>query len=249
MSAIAAAWRRLPWWVEPVTVASVLTVFGVYSFTVVLLFDGGYREYLSPFYSPEVGLPGWVPDFITAPMFVLWIPLGLRATCYYYRKAYYQAFFWDPPDCLSDAQKHDHRIRGESYRGERAVFVLNNVHRYFLYGSFVILAFLWYDTYLTFFTQEGFQIRAGSLIWLANVVLLSLYSISCHSMRHLIGGRKDCFTCIRGGGARRRAYNGVSRLTARHPHFAWFSLVSVLLADVYLRLIAAGIIPDLPIIG
>lgn len=249
MASISAAWKRLPWWVEPMTVAAVLIIFGVYSFTVILLYDGEYREYLSPFYSPQVGLPEWVPGFITAPMFVLWIPLGFRATCYYYRKAYYRAFFWDPPACLAGAQKREPRSP-ESYRGERALFVINNVHRYFLYGSWVILAFLWYDTVLTFFPPEGgFQVKVGSLIWLANVVLLSMYSFSCHSMRHVVGGNKDCYTCIRGGNARRRLYNAVSRQNAHHPTWAWLSLFSVLFTDIYLRLIAAGVIPDLTIIG
>ena len=65
-----------------------LTAFGIYSLTIVLLFPGTYEEYISPFYSPPLGRPEWLPWFITAPMFVLWIPLGFRATCYYYRKAY-----------------------------------------------------------------------------------------------------------------------------------------------------------------
>ena len=122
-----------------------------------------------------------MPWFITAPMFVLWIPLGFRATCYYYRKAYYRAFFWDPPACLASAQEKEPR-KAENYRGERAVFVINNVHRYFLYASLVVVAFLWYDTVLTFFPEGSFAIRVGSLIWLVNVVLISAYTFSCHSL-------------------------------------------------------------------
>lgn len=248
MSSIAAAWKRLPWWVEPMTVASVLIVFGVYSLTIVLLYNGQYENYLSPFYSPPVPHPSWLPGFITAPLFVLWIPLGFRATCYYYRKAYYRAFFWDPPACQSTAQQREPRS-AESYRGERAIFVLNNVHRYFLYASFVVIAFLWYDAVLTFLPGGTFAIHVGSLIWLANVVLLTTYTVSCHSMRHLIGGRLDCYSCVRGGNARRRAYNWVSVLNGRHAMWAWVSLVFLLVTDVYLRLIAAGVIPDLTIIG
>jgi hypothetical protein len=189
-----------------------------------------------------------MPAFITAPMFIIWMPLGFRATCYYYRKAYYRAFFWDPPACQAGAQAREPR-KPENYRGERALFVLNNVHRYFLYASFVVLAFLWYDTVLTFFPGGSFAIKVGSIIWLVNVVLLSTYSLSCHSLRHIIGGNKDCYSCIRGGNARRKLYNGVSRLNLRHPQWAWFSLFSVLLTDVYFRLIQAGVIPDLTILG
>lgn len=232
------------------TVVAVLTTFGVYSLTVVLLFPGRYEEfpqYLSPFYSPPVGRPDWLPGFITAPLFVLWIPLGFRATCYYYRKSYYRAFFWDPPACSSKAQQLE--PRGETYRGERSLFVWNNVHRYFLYASFVVIAFLWYDTVLTFMPEGSFGVTLGSIIWLVNVMLLTTYSLSCHSLRHLVGGKMDCYSCVRGGNTRRKAYNWVSFLNGRHAMWAWLSLFSVLFTDVYLRLIAAGVIPDLTIIG
>ena len=230
------------------SIVFVLTAFGIYSLTIVLIYPGEYQNYISPFYSPPIPRPDWLPGFITAPLFILWIPLGFRATCYYYRKAYFRAFFWDPPACSAGAQKKEPRS-AENYRGERALFVLNNVHRYFLYASFVIIAFLWYDAILTFFPGGGFGVKLGSLIFLINVILVSIYTLSCHSLRHLIGGNKDCYTCIRGGNARRKLYNGVTRLNLRHPQWAWISLFTLLAADVYFRLIAAGIIPDLTIIG
>ena len=247
MAGLTAVARKLPWWLEPMTVVVVLTAFGIYSLTIVLLYPGSYQEYLSPFYSPPVGRPDWLPGFVTAPLFVLWIPLGFRATCYYYRKAYYRAFFWDPPACSSRAQQLE--PRGESYRGERGLFLLNNLHRYFLYASFVVIAFLWYDAVLTFFPDGGFGIKVGSLIWLTNVVLLTTYTLSCHSLRHLVGGKMDCYSCVKGGNARRKAYNWISFLNGRHATWAWISLIFLLITDVYLRLIAAGIIPDLTIIG
>jgi hypothetical protein len=251
LSAISSAWRRLPWWVEPVAIVVALTAFGLYSLVVVGTQTGEYREYLSPFFSPPLPRPDWIPGFITAPMFVLWIPLGFRATCYYYRKAYYRSFFWDPPACRVEAQEHDRPWSDNpaGYKGERALFMLNNVHRYFLYGSLVVVVFLWYDTIFTFFPGGSFGVKVGSLLWLANVVLVSAYTFSCHSLRHLIGGNKDCYTCLRGGNARRRVYNGVTKLNLRHPQWAWFSMISLLLTDVYFRLISAGVIPDLTIIG
>jgi hypothetical protein len=230
------------------SIVFVLTAFGIYSLTIVLLYPGEYRDYISPFYSPPIPRPDWLPGFITAPLFILWIPLGFRATCYYYRKAYYRAFFWDPPACSAGAQEREPRS-AENYRGERALFVLNNVHRYFLYASFVVVVFLWYDAILTFFPGGSFGVKVGSLIFLINVIMVSAYTFSCHSLRHLIGGNKDCYTCLRAGSARRKLYNGVTRLNLRHPQWAWISLFTLLAADVYFRLIAAGIIPDLTIIG
>lgn len=241
MASLVAATKRLPWWVGPVTVTVVLTLFGAYSLIVALfLQESQFQDYLlSPFYSPRVGTPfAW----LSPAVFVLWIPLGFRATCYYYRKAYYRAFFWDPPACQSKAQERE--WRGHDYNGERALFVLNNIHRYFLYGSIIVVAFLWYEAVVSFFPGGGLGMTAGSLILLVNVVLLSLYTFSCHSFRHLVGGNQDCFTCVRGGNFRRNAHKQVSILNARHALWAWLSLFSVLIADVYIRMLLAGWITD-----
>jgi hypothetical protein len=78
-----------------------------------------------------------------------------------------------------------------------------------------------------------------------NVVLLTLYTFSCHSLRHLAGGAVDCFSCSASGRARRRLWRGVSALNERHGLFAWFSLVSVGLADLYVRELACGAIRDI----
>lgn len=256
MASIASATKKLPWWAGPITVSTVLVLFGLYSMIIVFTQpDGSSGILLSPFYSPQVGLPGWMPGFVTAPMLVLWIPLGFRATCYYYRKAYYRSFFWDPPNCSETAQKHEPR---KEYNGERALFVLNNIHRYFLYASIIVVAFLWYEAALAFFPGGSFGITVGTLILLINIVLVSAYTFSCHSFRHLVGGNKDCNSCVNGrpsssgGGAvrrfRRKTYNGVSRINKSHASWAWYSLFSLLIADIYIRLLQAGVITDLQIL-
>ena len=238
--------QRLPWWAGPITVTTVLTGFGIYVMVMILFFERGeYANYLSPFYSPPVPSP--LPDWLSPAIFVLWIPLGFRATCYYYRKAYYRAFFWDPPACSSKAQQREPRS-AENYRGERNLFVWNNVHRYFLYGSFVVLAFLTLDTVRAFLPDGSFGITVGSLIFLVNVALLWLYSLSCHSLRHLIGGRVDCYSCVTGGRARLKTYSWLSVLNRQHGLWAWLSLFSVLLADIYVRLLLGDAITDLRIL-
>ncbi len=257
MASITAATKKLPWWAGPITVATALTLFGIYSMVIVFFFpDGeGGQALLSPFYSPPVGVPGWMPGFITAPMLVLWIPLGFRATCYYYRKAYYRAFFWDPPNCSETAQSKEPR---SDYNGEKALFILNNIHRYFLYASIMVVAFLWYEAAVSFFPGGTFGITVGTLILLINIVLVSAYTFSCHSFRHLVGGNKDCYSCVSGrpssggGGAvrslRRKTYNGVSRINQSHAKWAWYSLFSLLIADIYIRLLQAGVITDFQIL-
>lgn len=252
MASITAAIRRpinqLPWWVGPVTVTAVLTGFGIYVGVTILFFATSYYDpYLSPFYSPPVYSP--LPEWISPAIFVLWLPLGFRATCYYYRKAYYRAFFWDPPACSSKAQQREPRSV-ENYQGERNFFVWNNVHRYFMYGSIVLLVFLSIDTVRAFLPMgpdgtRDFAIRVGSLIFLVNVTLLWMYSLSCHSLRHVVGGKVDCYSCVRGGNARRKAYGWLTRLNIQHALWAWLSLFSLLITDVYIRLLLAGVIPDL----
>src|SRR5947209_17665659 len=95
--------RRDRWWAAPALTAAGLTAFGIYSIVVAAmgkdyLYTGGGTRYLSPFYSPDLKSFGLHISF-TYAFFVIWVPLGFRLTCYYYRKAYYRAFFVTPPAC------------------------------------------------------------------------------------------------------------------------------------------------------
>jgi hypothetical protein len=241
--------RRDAWWVEPLTVVLVLGSFGVYGFWAALQNAHYYvAPYLSPFYSPclaancdHVTLPIVGSWWNLSPAFlILWAPLGFRATCYYYRKAYYRSFFWAPPACaVPDAAS---RYTGEN----RLPFLLQNIHRYFFWASLVVLAFLWWDVLLAFrFPGTGFGVGVGTLVLLANVVLLSLYTFSCHSCRYLAGGYLDTFVKAP---LRYRLWRIANRLNERHALFAWVSLFGVALADLYIRLVSMGVIQDLRLI-
>ena len=232
--------RRDAWWVELIPVVLVLGGFGVYATW--RAFEGAYYEwgpYLSPFYSPLIDPHHrWWP--FSPALLILGAPLGFRATCYYYRKAYYRAFFLDPPACaVGEARRH-------RYRGEAAFpFILQNLHRYFLYLALIFLIILWYDAVKAFWFQGHFGIGVGSLVLLANIVLLSFYTLSCHSLRHIVGGKVDCFSCVTFGKARHSSWRLTSYLNEHHMLFAWLSLSSVGLADLYIRLVATGAIVDL----
>ncbi len=230
-------------------VAFGFVAFGIYALVVAALgADYLYTEegahYLSPFYSPDLpSLLGIDPPFSFA-FLVLWAPLGLRATCYYYRKAYYRSFFLAPPACaVSGAAR-------KRYRGEAGFpLVLQNVHRYFFYFATIVLLFLWYDALRAFvFESPGggreLGVGVGTLVLLGNVVLLSLFTFGCNSLRHLVGGRLDCFTCSRAARTRHTLWRGVTVLNLRHREWAWLSLASVALADLYVRLAAMGVFDD-----
>lgn len=230
---------RQYWWVTPAVYFVVLLAFVIYSGWSVVLGSGGHGwrtgPYLSPFYSPLFS-PAWWP--FSSAILIAWIPLGFRATCYYYRKAYYRSFFWDPPACAIREPAEDHR----GYTGERRFpLVINNYHRYFLYLAIIILIILWIDTINAFHYRAGFYVGIGSIIMLINVLFLTGYTFSCHALRHLVGGGIDCYTGAPAGNARHGMWSLVSQLNRYHGNFAWFSLFSVGITDIYIRLVSAGV--------
>jgi len=235
--------RQDSWWLELLPVVVVLGGFGLYA--TLRAFEGKFYEwgpYISPFYSPLIDANHhWWP--FSPAILILGGPLGFRATCYYYRKALYRAFLFDPPACAVGEPS------GRKYSGETAFpFVLQNLHRYFFYLAIVFLCFLWYDAVLAFFFPEGFGIGVGSLVMLVDVVLLSTYTFSCHSLRHLVGGKLDCFSCTAFGPPRHSAWRVVSFLNERHMLWAWMSLFSVGLTDLYIRCVSAGYLKDIRIL-
>ena len=240
--------RKDRWWVEPLTVVLVLGSFAVYSTWAALQNEHYFAApYLSPFYSPclvtscqEVTIPLIGSWWNLSPAFlILGIPLGFRGTCYYYRKAYYRSFFGSPPGCgVKDISK--------SYKGEtRFPFILQNIHRYFFWLALIVVGFLWWDVIRAFQFPDGFGIGVGTLVLLGNATLLSLYSFSCHSCRHLAGGHLDRFS---GSPIRHKLWKMFTVLNERHMLFAWISLFGVALADAYVRLLSMGVIHDLRII-
>lgn len=231
--------RRDAWWLELAPVIILLGGFGLYA--TYRAFEGQHYEwgpYLSPFYSPLIDPENrWWP--LSPALLILPAPLGFRVTCYYYRKAYYRAFFLDPPACAVSEG-------GRRYGGEtRFPLILQNAHRYFLYLALIFLVILWYDAVLSFFFDGRFGVGLGSLLLLLNIVLLTLYTFSCHSLRHIVGGYVDCFSCATFGKPRQSSWRVASLLNERHMLFAWISLISVALADFYIRLVASGAIRDI----
>lgn len=227
--------RESPWWLAPNVTLVVFSLFILYSIWEILGHNvGRYQNYLSPYFSPDVGLwlgVPWMPALLIA-----WIPLGFRASCYYYRREYYRGFLRDPAACgIPD--------RSRQYRGEtRPPLVWNNLHRYFLYLALVVVIFLWKDALDAFWYHGRLDLRLGSFILLADAILLSLYTFSCHAFRHLVGGGLDCFSCQ--NRARYRWWKAVSTLNQRHGLYAWASMFMVWGTDLYVRLLISGAIHD-----
>ena len=245
--------RSDTWWVKPLAVFLGFTAFIVYSTWAGLQGEFyTFGPYLSPMYSPEIfgasehaffgPQPTWWPGFLPfSPAFlILWAPVGFRLTCYYYRGAYYKAFWADPVSCAVGEPR-------KGYRGERWLpLVFQNIHRYFLIFAFALIVFLTYDVWraLWFEAPGGgteFGVGVGTLVLALNVSLLSSYTFGCHSLRHLVGGR---LTQLSNRPLQSLSYRGVSCLNRRHGMWAWFSLVWVGFTDLYIRLCAMGIWTD-----
>ena len=251
-------YRRDAWWVQPAVVFVILASFVVYATWAA--FQNAhytYGPYLSPFYSPELfgdsphawfgPKPGWWPGWLpfSPALLILPFPGLFRVTCYYYRGAYYKAFWADPPSCAVGEPR-------KSYLGENSFpLIMQNIHRYFLYIAVLFLFMLAYDVWKAMWWtdpatgQTTFGIGVGTILLAVNVVLLSSYTLGCHSFRHVIGGYLDR---LAGRPVRQTLYAGCSALNRRHQRFAWFSLFAVAFCDVYIRLCSMGIWTDLRII-
>ena len=235
--------RPRPYWVEPTLTAVVFGLFVLYSLWETLFHHNGvYGNYISPFFSPQLGRWLGMKSFIAIP--VVWAPFLFRATCYYYRKEYNRAWFWHPAGCAVSEPK------ARKYTGEtRFPFSWSNLHRYFWYLAVIVLLFLWKDTIQAFIFPSGFAVNVGSLLFLLNAVLLTFYTFSCHAFRHIVGGRKNCYSCTLGPNAGKptrsyRLWTLVSRWNQRHGNWAWASLFSVWAVDVYVRLLMLHVIHD-----
>ena len=251
--------RKDNWWLGPGVTFFVFSTFVVY--TTWALWQGTHyyaAPYLSPYYSPLLFIepsaagaapvehawfgswPSWWPSFIPASpaILVLVFPLSFRMSCYYYRKAYYRSFAASPPGCAVGP------LTRRKYRGETALLLIQNLHRFALYFALIFIVLLGKDAFEAFFLHGEFGIGVGSIILTINVILIACYTFGCHSLRHLIGGRKDCMSC----GKNTIAFGSFKQATwfnERHMLFAWLSLVWVMVTDVYVRLLSMGVIKDL----
>jgi hypothetical protein len=243
--------RRDNWRRAPAVTAVLLTIWVAYA--TVHVFIGHWYwvptyHYLTPFYSPCISgecAPGssslgqWfpaVPPIIPYALVSLPFVLGFRLTCYYYRRAYYRAF-WQAPVACAVREPHA-RYTGET----RFPLILQNLHRFFFYLVVLISVLNTYDVVQAFRGPNGsFGLGLGTLIMLGNVILLWAYTLSCHSCRHITGGRLRNFSSHP---VRYWIWTQVSRLNARHMQLAWTTLGTLMLTDLYIWLLAAGVFND-----
>jgi hypothetical protein len=256
-AAIAAKTLRTDrWWLAPLLTVAGLTLWLAYAVTHTFLrkwyfAEGPGYHYLTPFFSPCVST-GCNPDaaefgrFLPNQWFIPFASLSLpflllfRLTCYYYRRAYYRSYWLSPPACAVPD-------RHQRYTGEtRVPLIFQNAHRYAFYAAVLISLINTWDLIRSFRGTESFGLGVGNLVLLINVTLLWAYTLSCHSCRHITGGRLKHFSQHP---VRYRFWLFVSRLNTRHMLLAWVTLGTLALTDLYVMAISAGWFPDLRIIN
>jgi hypothetical protein len=240
------------WWLSPLLTVVGLTAWLAYGFVHVFMQkwyfeEGPGHHYLTPFYSPCISngcIPEaaefgrFLPDHPLIPYAALSLPFLLlfRLTCYYYRRAYYRSFWLSPPACaVPDGHK---RYSGET----RFPLIFQNLHRYTFYAAVLISLVNTWDAAASFHGTEGFGFGLGNVVLVTNVVLLWAYTLSCHSCRHIVGGRLKHFSAHP---LRYRFWTFVSKLNARHMQLAWITLGTLALTDLYVMALAADWINDL----
>jgi hypothetical protein len=237
--------RTDAWWWPPARDGAILALVIIYSNWAALQ-TGGYATgpYISPIFSPCVTSScGEHSDMVLFGQWWIWspalivvgIPVVFRLTCYYYRKVYYRSYFLSPAACaVAEPRK--------TYSGEsRFPLILNNIHRYFWVLGILVSAVLVLDAVRGFHFSDGWGVGVGSLVLAVNAALFALYTLSCHSCRHILGGRLTHFSKHP---VRYKAWTLISRLNARHMLFAWTSLPAIPLTDLYVRLVAHNVITD-----
>ena len=244
-------WRK-----APIVTFTLLSIWVLYALVRTVSQRNYFVEqyhYLSPFSSPCVSAScpsgardfgtwfGHFPPFVPLALLVLPFLLGFRLTCYYYRRAYYRSFWQSPPACAV-AEPHQ-RYSGET----KFPLIFQNLHRYFFAAAVLISLINSYDAIRAFQGKDGgIGIGLGTLIMLVNVILLWTYTISCHSCRHIIGGRVRSFSRYP---MRYKAWTFVSKLNTKHMQLAWTTLATLMITDGYIALVSSGAISDLRIIN
>lgn len=239
------------WWLAPLITVALLTIWIAYAVirtaTQKYYYVGGY-DYLTPFASPclsKTCVAGSSLFGQPLPKFPPLMPLGIvvlpfllcfRLTCYYYRKAYYRSFWASPPACaVPDGHK--------KYGGEtRFPLIIQNAHRYFFYAAVIISVINTIDAVHALIGDDGFQLGVGNLVLWINVIALWAYTVSCHSCRHITGGRLKHFSKHP---VRYWAWVQVSKLNKYHMALAWTTLATLAATDLYVALVASGSLTDL----
>ena len=175
-------------------------------------------------------------------LLILPFPGMFRFTCYYYRGAYYKAFWADPPSCAVGEPR-------KGYCGENSFpLILQNIHRYFLYIAVLFIFLLAYDVWKAMWFpdpatgQRAFGIGVGTLVLAVNVVLLGELHVRLPFAAATSSA--DCEDDVSKSPALSACYDCVSASTAPHALGLVQPVLRSAFSDIYVRLCSMGVCTD-----
>ena len=170
--------------------------------------------------------------WMSPAMFILIFPAGFRGTCYYYRKAYYRAFFQQPTGCAVSKPWNE-------YSGETRLLVIQNLHRYFMYAAVIYLPILAWDFWLSInFHHPETHEHSFGVSWFSVVVrecndVVRIYiRMSC--IQTCNRRRSNDWTSSKWARFKHRLWKWSTSLNEHHKDWALYSLFVVMFADFYI---------------
>ena len=164
--------------------------------------------------------------------------LLFRLTCYYYRGAYYRSV-WQSPTSCAVAEPHAKYTGETRFPLSSRTRTATSLHRRDHFGH----QHLRRDRRVPL--PRGFGFGLGNIILVVNVVLLWVYTLSCHpavTSSQVVSSISPNIRCGTGSGHKS------AREHADKP-YAWITLGTLMLTDFYIMLLASGTISDLRFIG
>ena len=112
-----------------------------------------------------------------------------------------------------------------------------------LYLAIAILSMKYYDVVHTMQFSGSWGFSVGTLVLAIESFLLTMYVISCHAFRHLVGGFLNQWRG-RTSSFAGRIFKFSSRHNVHHNLWFWTSLAMVFLGDLFVMAVAEGLISD-----
>ncbi len=239
------------WWIQPAVTFAVFLAFIIYA-TWRAFEDAHYfaEPYLSPFYSPCVtgkcpsaaaDLGTWIPGNgwpLSPSLLILDLPAGLPDELLLLPQGLLPGLL-----ALTAGLRRRRAARQVHRRDALPADRPEHPPLLPLRGDAVRGAALRWDAIHAFRNHAGDWGHAGlgTLILIINASLIWAYTLSCHSCRHITGGRLKHFSAHP---VRYKAWMIVSKLNTKHMQLAWVSLVWLAVTDFYIRCVATGAISD-----
>src|SRR3989338_11263284 len=151
---------------------------------------------------------------------IVWV--GFLYTCYYYR--YFIGKMRDDPSECGEPEDKNNYAKENSIKQWHRIFVWLIIIFTIIYITKLVAPLLGYKVY-----SFGKEVTGLKILGVINVIAVILLLASSHYIRYICGSGTRCFSCLKLGKQRQKAFSFQSVLNNYHGHFFWIAIVSALL--------------------